>query len=598
MIENRYLKLQEAVDFFSQSLHVEQLMAYGYELIHRSLSLKQSALFMLQEQRYTLLMQNHYEITAFDEPENPNHKLLAERFGRVLTKDFERYFSEVLVSSFHVEMVIPIINKEHLVGFILSSGTNFGLLDDEILEFTSSINQLMNKAYEHASAYSALEIKNLELDKRVFNLFFINHSSRLLMSELNLNQLYSLCVDIVRELTASAITTFFVTDESSQKMLLKGYKNIVAFDQYYDELAYPRLQNSPIKAVYHMGTEREALEQIVQDLTPLDNVKAEHVIFIVKEKVLGLITISKPVNHSDYDKTVLELIVSIANSIYIAMNNAIQFHEIQVQERQLAAKVQAISSLNRSIKNIQSCQTIDEMIEIVMQTLLYGFGVERLAILLEDEKSRVCVSHHGFDEKPNWLETLTDKQLAMQVAFTENQASQIVKTLGLEERYLQDDHNCLIILPIEMDVITEAGQLRLGTLFIDKLSHPLQPQDEMAFEALVNAIAPYIYWHKQESKCKNEHNERAEIKLKRLLNEAYRTFVTHQIPYWAYVKPIQGSIETVLLQEREGASDAHGVIIGAYYISVSHHERFEENVLAIEGQEVDLTLAAITSILL
>ncbi len=57
----------------------------------------------------------------------------------------------------------------------------------------------------------------MKLDKKIFNLFFINHCSRTLLSELNLEKIYMLCIDIIRELTASSVTSFGLYEDARDK---------------------------------------------------------------------------------------------------------------------------------------------------------------------------------------------------------------------------------------------------------------------------------------------------------------------------------------------------------------------------------------------
>lgn len=598
MIENHHKKLQEAIDFFSQSLHVEQLMAYGYDLMHRVLELKQSALFLKRDMDYVLQIESEYHIPAFGEKVTPNHKALAERFGRVLTRDFDRYFSQELITTFRVALLIPIINKNELVGFIVSSGSQLGELDSELVDFAFAINQLMNKSYEHASAYSALESKNFELDKRVFNLFFINHSSRLLMSELNVGQLYHLCVDIIRELTASAVTSFFVFDEHEEKLIMRGYKNIIAFDQRYDELSIPQVPVANLKTIYHMEEDYTALQDLFGDLSVLQSLETEHVIFVVKERIIGVITVSKPVNSMPYDKTVLELIVSIANSIYIAMHNAMQFQKIENQRKALDAKVKSIEALNRSIKNIQACQSRDEVIEIVLQTLTYGFGVKRMAVYLQQGDDLACVGSLGYREVPKLEDLFPEKTRSKISLVTTAQAKEALDQSALAPGFIPEDMNCLLLLPIQMDVLTSEGELWFGAVYIDVLAHPIHPEDVLAFETLTNAIAPILYWQLDKANCQTNHTVKAKKRLQDALKKAVFAYEQHQVDYYVYIQKIDLTLSESLeyIEALEDRTDA--ILIGAYEVNITHHPYDSDSATCLLGSGYQETYEKIMSTLL
>lgn len=599
MIDHPFKKLQEAIDFFSQSLHIEQLMAYGYELVHRTLDLNASALFMLEDSNYVLQHCKNFEINQFHEPVVPAHKVFAERFGRVLTKDFDRYFSDALVTRFKPCFVMPIIDKDNLAGFIIAGGQCTGALDEALLEFVHAINQLMNKAYENASAYHALEQKNKELDKRVFNLFFINHSARLLMSELQVSQLYSLCVDIVRELTASAVTSFFVVDESHNRLILRGYKNILDFDQRYEELPCPTQLGGILQTVFHIDKDRDALTALLGDLQVLEALKTEYVTFIVREKVLGLITISKPVNNSSYDQAVLDLIVSIANSIYIAMHNALQFQEIEGQRRLLASRVQAMESLNRSVRNIHACQDIEELADIVMQTLKYGFGVTRAALVLGRANEPTVTLAEGFKRHPDLALALRGNLRDKRVAYTAHQAREhlaLEHLEGLDDAEGQESINCLMYLPLEMDILTEEGGLWLGGLYIDQLAHPLQPQDELAFETLANTIAPFVYWLDRQKRCDQQHQLQSEHKLLTLLQQAAVQREALQLDYWVMGRPAGDNLGQWLQREKELKSEPDRLIIGSYEVAVVNRQLPGEWAFVIKGEGAEKTYQVLQAI--
>lgn len=597
MMANNYKKLQAAIDFFSQSLHIEQLMVYGYDLVHRTLDLSQSALFMLEGSHYMMLQQKNYDCDAFMEPVTLEHKMLAERHGRVLTKDFDKYFSQALLDQFSLCFVIPVIDKDNLAGFILAGGLQCNGLDEAQMDLVHSINQLMNKAFENANAYSALVTKNQELDKRVFNLFFINHSARMLMAELHLNQLFSMCVDIVRELTASAVTSFFILDDAAATLKLKGYKNILNFDQRYEEIPITDPIDGAVQTVLSLREDKDQLQKIFGDLTVLESLNTEYVIFIVRERVLGLITISKPVNNQDYDQTILDLIVSIANSIYIAMDNAMKYEEIESQKQLLAAKMSAMETLNRSIKNIHACQSLEELSEIVLQTLKYGFGVSRAVLFLLDEQGRPYVlGSEGFSENPNISTLLLKGYHEKHVAYTRQHALDEIdfEAMAVVDRQLET--NCLFYMPITMDITTEKGVLTLGGLYIDQRNGPMHPQDELAFETLSNTIAPFIYWQKRQEVYETQYTIKPSVWLMKKLSEADDLRLKYQLDYWIHFKQRNLVLPEVLNPASKTVEDPNHFYIGNLEILFANKPLPGEWLARIQGGDLESTLKEVYTI--
>lgn len=558
--------LREAIDFFSQSLHLEQLMYYGHELVHRSLELNQSALFIIEDTLYDLKKTIGYTIDTYTETANERHQALARLYGRVLTQDFKRYFSEKLVSDFQTELIIPIIVKDELVGFIISDGKNDEGFNEDDLAFTFSINQLMNKAFENARAFKSLEEKNLELDKRVFNLFFINHCSRLLLSELNLNNLYALCVDVIRELTASAVTSFFVWDEFTQKLVLKGYKNILDFNQIYGELKLTSTKPATSKIVFNIKEDQLELEAIFGNLEVFQPFSAEHVILVAKEGITGVVTVSKPVNDKVYDKQVLDLIVSVANSINIAITNAINFEEIKHQKNTLALRLSHLEQLNRAIKNINSCQSIEEICEIAMSTLLYAFDVTEAAVFLREDKDYIIKGSVGWEDSSTSLATLLNIVPTHAVIDYERIGyTKYVREID-DERWAES--SCFILLPIQLDVLSLNNEGSIGYLLINHLNHPLKKEDVLVFEALTNAIAPILNQMKEHDRLKRTLVENPLIRFETLLQSAATHFKQYGLNYTAYMRrhklnPFIGS----------NALEGNQVILGDHLIEIAIEKR-------------------------
>ncbi len=526
--------LREAIDFFSQSLHLEQLMYYGHELVHKSLELNQSALFIIEDTLYDLKKSIGYTLDSYTETADARHQDLARFFGRVLTQDFERYFSEGLVSVFQTKLIIPIIVKDELVGFIISDGKIDEDFSEDDLAFTFSINQLMNKAFENARAFKSLEEKNLELDKRVFNLFFINHCSRLLLSELNLNNLYTLCVDVIRELTASAVTTFFVWDDLTEKLVLKGYKNILSFDQIYGELKLITTKPATTKIVYHIQDDKAELEAIFGGLDIFSPYNAEHVILVVKDTIIGVVTVSTPVNEKIYDKQVLDMIVSVANSINIAITNAHNFEEIRSQKNTLALRLSHLEQLNRAIKNINSCQSIEDLCEITISTLLYAFDVNQAGIFLREETDYRLKGSVGWQDTSKSLLTLLNQVTTHGIVDYERDGyTKFVRDIRDDQWH---DSSCFVLLPIQLDLISPNNEGTVGYLLVNRLNHPLKKEDVLVFEALTNAIAPIISQMNAQEHLKRTLIDNPLVRFENLLQNAATHFELYGLNYTAYLR--------------------------------------------------------------
>lgn len=531
-----YEKLLQAIDFFSQSLHLEQLAYYGFGIVHEILGLDRSCLFIRDGDRYVLKHANGYDAVGYAIQETTRHREVATLFGRIMTTEQADYFSAEDLQAFDVRFVIPLIMKDQMVGFIFSSGGE-GLFEADRLVLAGALMQLMNRAYENASNFLELEKKNYELDKKIFNLFFINHCSRTLLAELNLERIYGICIDILRELTASSVTAFGLYDETRDRILIKGYQDILTFKSYYGEFELQPEAPLPTRIVYHMKEDREELGRIFADVDALAELKAEYIVMLVKDRILGFVSIGVPVSERVYDQTLFELIETIATSIYISVVNAQLFERINQQSASLRAKYETLKNMNRIIRNINSCESLEELCAIAMQSLEIGYGVRKgFLCLYQDQALQVLgdirLPHlHGKTvlEGPG-LRLLRSKGTHYDYS-----------TAGLQQ-YFPDfepdrhgDANCLIIAPVSIDrmALGEAGIL--GYLVVFETTSALKEEEILLIDTLANSIAPIVHQMNETARIQARHVEDQEQLLLECLREKLENreqyFIDFRIAY-------------------------------------------------------------------
>ncbi len=93
----------------------------------------------------------------------------------------------------YISAIVPLITDGLLFGFIIIGSKDFG--DDDYI-ISEALMRLINTALENYSRYEDLSKVNKELDEKIFNLLSINQSSKALLSELQIDALYDLAVDV------------------------------------------------------------------------------------------------------------------------------------------------------------------------------------------------------------------------------------------------------------------------------------------------------------------------------------------------------------------------------------------------------------------
>lgn len=531
--EDNYGKLLEAIDFFSQSLHLEQLSYYGFEMVHQILNLDKSCLFIREKNQYELKLQKNYGIDQWTIPETHRLRQVATLFGRIMTSEQQDYFSAPDLEKFSAAIVIPLIIKDQMVGFIFSNGRVAGDFTAERLILAGALMQLMNRAYENATNFLELESKNYELDKKIFNLFFINHCSRTLLSELNLDKIYGICIDIIRELTSSSVTSFGLYDETRDRILIKGYQDILTFKSFYGEFQLKKDAPIPQRIVYHVERDRDELARFFEDVESLRQLKAEYLVMLVKDHILGFVSIGAPVSDRVYDATLFELIETIATSIYISVVNAQFFERINQQNESIRKKYETMQRFNRIIRNINSCESLDELCGIAMQSLEVGYGVKKAFLCIYREGRLEVMGAIGMPHINGiaittgpGLEELKEKGICYEYSSTN-----IQMYFPEYEPERHGDSNCLIVAPISIDRMALGENSTLGYFVVFETESALKEEEILLLETLSNSVAPIIYQMKETTRILSRYTEDSEQLLLEAVEEKLRSREQYYIDF-------------------------------------------------------------------
>lgn len=503
---NRYNALLQAIDFFTQKFNINQLSNYAFEFTNDVLSLDSSALFIKMDNCFRLVKVKNYSIDAYCIEDTPKLQRIATFYGNVMTTGFDTYFEQSDIEAFEVNLVIPLIIKDLLHGFIVTKGNIEGKMDSDDMLMSKALMQLINNSLESSKNLTDLQHTNSQLDQKIFNLFSINQSSRMLLSELDINKLYSLAIDIFSELTSSRITSFGLYDEIKDKIVLRGYKDVFSAHQIQMDFELLNDYYRGYKVVFHYQDDRELLQSIFKNYQDFNRMDAEYIILIVKDRVLGFVTISKPVNDRAYDQALFELIESLAASTYISFKNAIYFNEIDRQRRTNQQKLHTLTNLNTLIKNINSCTTIEELCDITIKTLHYGFGIKKVFIALKDQDFYTIKNHVGFELQSKILD-INEKWHSINAdSFVSYMADEAACYLSASLESEIGTSNCLVISPISnSNADFNEEESPLGYIVLLQTSQTLKEEEVLLIETMANSIAPVVSHLQEMQQIKKEY---------------------------------------------------------------------------------------------
>lgn len=499
-------KLLTSIDYFSQLLSLEQILSYGYEFFHDTLGLKASTIFYLYDEKYLVVN----EIGYGDDLKFKSHKKtdrinnIATLYGRILYDDFLKYFDEDFIDYFDPELIIPLIVKDNLLGFIISDGflnDHRPYADTYSMEYLEGMKTLLNLALSNTLIYR--EYKNLSktMDRELFSQFSINQTSRLLLGETDIIKLYELCIDVVRELTSSSVTSLFLYDAIRKKCIVKGYKDIINFYNYYEEFELTNNDIEPTKMIYNIEKDMDELKLIFKHSEKLSEIPAKYIIFIAKKTIMGFITIGEPVSGNNYENSVLSQIENIGKTIYLALKNATYVEEIKQKEQEASIQLIKLKRLNAMIRNINSCETLEELIDITLRTLEIGFKVKQGFFILNNYDASIIKNSFGYKDNIELNPELLERQYS-DVYFSNN-TSEINEFFYMSDED-ENEANCVFLLPIKIDFVNMNQENMLGYIGITKLNELIDSSHILIFETLASSIMPIISKFLEIERIKNK----------------------------------------------------------------------------------------------
>ncbi|HEX3030099.1 MAG TPA: GAF domain-containing protein [Clostridia bacterium] len=393
----RYSGLIQAIEFFSQKLNFEQIIDAAFDFVNELLTLEKSAVFVLEGSSFDLKKVKGYDSTVFSIENSENLQNIAVFYGALITEDekLKMFFGQNVLESFNVSTAIPLIIENNLYGFIFISNKIIGDFNSDDYIIASALMKLFNNALENYKRYEELQSANMELDEKIFNLFAINQSSKALLSELSLDVLYNLSVDVFSELTQNTVTGFFQYDERSEQYILKAYKDIYyRLGEIDIRLTFNKMANVDVNKVilnFEDSSDTAYFNNIfnegVEALAPL---QAVYVVLLLKNgMVLGFVTLGKSVTGNEYKNSMFELIESLASATYTALSNAQLFEKVNEQKMVIQGKLNKLSSLNTLMRNINSSANIKTLLQMTLMTLEISFQVEKGLIAIYDKDKGV-----------------------------------------------------------------------------------------------------------------------------------------------------------------------------------------------------------------
>jgi GAF domain-containing protein len=395
---------------------------------------------------------------------------------------------------------------DFLHGFIISDGKVMGDLEKDDLSIAHALIQLFGNSLESSRHVFELNEKNKQLDQKVFKLFAINQSSKSLLSEVKLDSLYSLATDVFSEITCSSVTSFGVYDSASKAIKVLGYRDVTTYETLYTELKILNRTYQSSRVVLEFEKDIEIIKAIFENWEEFELLKAKYIVLLVKDEILGVVTLSESVNGNPYDEETFELVETLASFAHIAISNALLFKEIVNQKERVEKKFGILDRLNKITRNINRSNSIEEISSLTLKVLALNFGIKKAFFSyriqdsyvvshvfgLNNEQIKFCVSAQW--EKALQGEMVSDFcEVAIQDYFNETIKDQIGYS------------NCIVISPIFISQSSYNQQYPLGFLVVFETKDSLKEEEILLIDTITKNISPIIYQMDSKQKIKKQY---------------------------------------------------------------------------------------------
>ncbi|MDF2722850.1 MAG: hypothetical protein K0Q59_2525 [Paenibacillus sp.] len=537
----RFEGLLLAIEFFTQRFDTEQLAQFSFEFVNEILTLNASALFIREGETFVMKQKRLYSgIHEYVIRDTDKLKRLVTFRGHTILDNFHHFLEEEDIARLNIRWLMPLMIVDRLHGFIVSSGNMSDRFthDDEVM--SNTLMRLIGNSLENSRHLAELQMSNAKLDQKNFNLFAINQSTRALMSETSLAKLHETATDVFSEVTASQVTSFGIVDPLTQRLNITGYRDVSTYAKYYGALQLRSPEYSgPI--VLHVDRDRERLSEVFVNSEQLAELAAEYIILIVQQRIIGMVTLSKPINDErKHDDSIFELIESLANATLIAISNAVQFEEANRQRIDAQNKLRLLQTLHRSIKTMSECAEPEELCYFAIKTVQLAFGARKALICLKDGDRYKVTESLGWEERENeakrpgtgapspfshdFRATVPVKgKVVLNVAelqetllegtmvadFTNLGASRL---LPPETSSWIGETNCCVIAPLAIaDKVTlHHDPSPLGLLILLETADALKEEETLLVDTVASSIAPVLHhmriaasWREQAEQAQN-----------------------------------------------------------------------------------------------
>lgn len=498
---NRYSGIISAIEFFSQRFELDQLITFAFQFCNDLLAPDQIALWYLNDRMFTQFNSKGYDNKYTFEYNEQYNQIVYFHAGLMYDKEISTLLPSNIQEQFQPDFCIPLIMDKTFFGLVAlkRSATNPFNSEDEIV--ASALMNLYYSALTNYNSYKLLETTKVQLDEKVFNLFAMNHSTRALLSELSLTSLCELAISVFSELTQSSFTSFFIKDLISENYKLMSYKNVKKHNLELQMTLFPhkdKVSRLPVLIDMSQKTSSDLFvysffngQEIIEKINP------QYIVLLRKgNELVGFVTLGSKVNETQYDHSIFELVESLASATYIAIKNAIYIEEIEAHKSIINNKLNDLIRLNQLMKNMNSAQTYDQVISLVMNTLNVSFGIDMGFFALYDPNENVFNIANRIHIKSSFKKIKMNSKL---IPLFEGESILVYEEDKVKDYFTKSALTAfgktaagLIMVPVYISVV-DLQLIGFFALMTNRSSVLITDESLVSYDAIATHVAPVIH---------------------------------------------------------------------------------------------------------
>jgi GAF domain-containing protein/tetratricopeptide (TPR) repeat protein len=302
-------------------------------------------------------------------------------------------------------LVVPLIVADQVKGIIsLQNVDRENAFNDSDVRLLTTLVNSMSVALENARLFDETQRLLKETEQRNAELAIINSVQEGLASRLEMQAIYDLVGDKIREVFDAQVVTIQIFDYDKQKSIL--HYGIEKGERFYDE-------PSPLTAGHHHFVElhqplliRDDWLKEMREFGYIPHIVAGtqapkssvFVPLIVNNEVKGSVTLQNVDRENAFSESDVRLLQTLANSLSVSLENARLFDEVQKRNREITEALEQQTASGEILRVIASSPTdIQPVLDTVAKNAAYLCDSEDCAIFRVENGVMILKAYYGSD---------------------------------------------------------------------------------------------------------------------------------------------------------------------------------------------------------